>query len=353
MSERGGIVFEKPSFDGTRFSNPSSFTNWTGLPNLGALLRWRFKETDHSRVPSRQVLEKTLPVSVPNINDNSHISVTWLGHATVLVRLDNITFLTDPVWSERASIAKFAGPKRYRPPPVNIRDLPKIDFAVISHNHFDHCDPKAIRELSARFKSMKWFVPLNLGNLVISNGATKDNVYEMNWGESRRLEFEDTGCSVWCLPAQHWSQRGLFDRYKTLWSGWAIIGPTRRFYFSGDTGYCRDEFDKIGRVLGPFDAAAISIGCYSPRWFMRSQHVDPAESVEIHKRVRSKKSFGIHWGTYAMGSYENYLEPPKLLQEEVEKAGIGAAEFIVLGHGETWNDSANLTEPTESSSLDY
>ncbi|EPB66063.1 hypothetical protein ANCCEY_14846 [Ancylostoma ceylanicum] len=78
----------------------------------------------------------------------------------------------------------------------------------------------------------------------------------------------------------------------------------RRFYYTGDTGFCDREFKKIGDRLGPFDLAAIPIGAYCPRWIMKSQHVDPHEAVKIHELVKSKFSMGIHWGTYHMGSYE-------------------------------------------------
>ena len=93
-----------------------------------------------------------------------------------------------------------------------------------------------------------------------------------------------------------------------LWSGWAVEGPTKKFYYTGDTGYCREEFIKIGKKFGFFDLSIIPIGCFKPNWFMKSQHIGPTEAIEIHKHVNSKYSLGIHWGTYEMGAYEVILQ---------------------------------------------
>ncbi|VDM28877.1 unnamed protein product [Toxocara canis] len=136
---------------------------------------------------------------------------------------------------------------------------------------------------------------------------------------------------------------------QSLWSGWAVIGEQRRFYFPGDTGYCEREFEVLGKKLGPFDLAAIPIGCYAPRWFMKSQHINPAEAVKIHKKIGARKSIGVHWGTYEMGSNEAYMEPAQLLQEEVLRAGLSAVDFSTLAHGETWcEEDSELLETKNS-----
>lgn len=344
-------IFAKPLFDGTRFGNPKSFVNWTGVPRFGDVLRWKFLEKDNSALPSEKELNRTLPVRKPDFSGSANLSFTWLGHATTLVRIDGLTLITDPIWSHRASPVSFNGPQRYRPPPCSIDQLPKIDIGVISHNHYDHLDAVAVRALSERFPEMKWFVPLGLRNWMMEDGIEAGNVQEMNWGDTHKLEISGMKYEIWCVPAQHWSQRGLSDRFKTLWSGWVIIGPTRRFYFAGDTGFCKEEFEKIGRFLGPFDIAAIPIGCYTPRWFMKAQHINPAEAVQIHRKIRSKKSFGIHWGTYKMGATEGYLDPVKHLRDEMRKEGLMDDEFVAIAHGETWveDDILRLSSSSEES----
>ncbi|KAI6181113.1 N-acetylphosphatidylethanolamine-hydrolyzing phospholipase D [Aphelenchoides besseyi] len=334
--------FEKPGFDGRVYSNPRSFVNWVA-PTLRAVIRWRLWETDHSKIPSNTVLEQSLPVLKPEFDLKSKISATWLGHATVFVSLDGINFITDPVFARRASPFSCFGPIRYRPVPCQIEDLPNLNFAVISHNHYDHCDKNAIRRLSARFPDLEWFVPKGLGQFMRNN--VNNSVHEMSWGEHLTISTQNSKYQIYCIPAQHWSQRGLTDRNKTLWSGWAVIGPTRKFYYTGDTGFCEDEFRKLGVQLGPFDLSAIPIGCYAPRWFMKPQHINPEEAIKIHKMSNSRKSLAIHWGTYSMGSYEPYLEPRSLLREEVEKAGLAATDFFTLEHGGTWSEDPN--EETE------
>ncbi|PIO63375.1 hypothetical protein TELCIR_15026 [Teladorsagia circumcincta] len=156
---------------------------------------------------------------------------------------------------------------------------------------------------------MRWFVPLGILDWMKTIGIKNtlehpDKVTEMEWGENKSSKANNTEVAVWCLPAQHWGQRGAFDRNERLWSGWAVMTPNRRFYYTGDTGFCESEFKKIGDQLGPFDLAAIPIGAYKPRWMMKSQHIDPQEAVAVHELLNSKFSIGVHWGTYHMGSHE-------------------------------------------------
>ncbi|CAD5231294.1 unnamed protein product [Bursaphelenchus xylophilus] len=260
-----------------------------------------------------------------------------MGHATVYVHLEGFSFITDPVWAQRVSPFSFAGPVRYRPSPCRIDEIPKLDFGVISHNHYDHMDYQAIKELSKQFPEMKWFVPKGLKRSMVK--LTKNEVHEMAWGEQYTLNKDGKEIQVWCVPAQHWSTRCIFDKNKSLWSGWAVTGQEKRFYFAGDTGFCEEEFGRIGKILGPFDLAAIPIGAYAPRYFMKGQHIDPEEAVKVHQLVKAKHSIGIHWGTYPMGSTEPYLEPKTKLKEEVEKAGLSADAMITVEHGSTWTEN--------------
>ncbi|KAI6223556.1 N-acetylphosphatidylethanolamine-hydrolyzing phospholipase D [Aphelenchoides fujianensis] len=340
--------FEQPGFDGRTYSNPRSFVNWKGLPGFRQFFRWRFVERNDSKIPKREVLEQSLPVQAPAFDLQSKLSATWLGHATVFVHLDGINFITDPVWSRRASPFGCMGPVRYRPPPCAIDELPNLDFALISHNHYDHLDTAAVRRLSARFPDLEWFVPAGLKDFMRPH-VNNNIVHELSWGEHVTLPKSSGKFQIHCIPAQHWSQRGVRDRNRSLWSGWAVVGPERKFFYSGDTGFCEDEFRKLGVRLGPFDLTALPIGCYSPRWFMSSQHIGPEEAVKIHKLARARKSLAVHWGTYSMGSNEAYLEPRSLLREEVEKAGIRPADFFTLEHGGTWSEDPN-EQATQSDS---
>lgn len=189
--------------------------------------------------------------------------VTWLGHATVLVEMDGLVLLTDPVFSQRASPMAFMGPKRYRGPPCSVQQLPQVDAVVISHSHYDHLDADSVTALNARFGSeLHWFVPLGLAEWVQKAGC--QNVTELDWWVGSRIPGRD-GFTVFCTPAQHWCKRSPLDDNKALWGSWTVVGPRNRFFFAGDTGYC-SSFQEIGRHFGPFDLAAIPIGAYLPRY---------------------------------------------------------------------------------------
>ncbi|KAL7079415.1 hypothetical protein ACQ4LE_001446 [Meloidogyne hapla] len=328
------------------YANPKSFKTWIEPPSLTSpfswshLLRWLLFEKGHPKISYEEAEEK-LPIHSPKFPDNSVLGATWIGHATLFVRIDGISLLTDPVWSDYASpFLKFC--RRYRPPPCSIEDLPEINLVVISHDHYDHLDLNAVKMLSKRFSKIKFVVPKGLAN-TIRKEVSGENIYELNWGE--HIEIPTTSgeeYTVWAIPAQHWSQRSIFDRNKNLRSGWLIEGPKHKFFYTGDTGFCQEEFKKVGNRFGLIDLCAIPIGCYSPRWFMHPQHIDPSEAVQIHKFVNSKKSIAVHWGTYEMGSSEPYLEPKLKLEEAVQKEGLNSNEFTTLGHGQSWNIEENV-----------
>jgi len=253
------------------------------------------------------------------------IQLTWLGHASALVQMEGVNFLTDPVWANRVSPISFFGPKRLQKVPLPLEKLPPIHFVVISHNHYDHLDQHVVKTLG---NSPLWIVPLGLKAWFESVGVT--NVVELNWWQSHQYNSDIT---VACTPCQHWSKRTAFDTRKTLWSSWCVIGKKKRVFFSGDTGMCT-VFKAIGKKYGPFDLSLIAIGAYCPRDFMKPQHVDPYEAVQIHTDLGSKKSVGIHWGTYRLTA-EPLDEPPRLLATVLKEKGLLPTEFITTLIGQT------------------
>lgn len=262
-------------------------------------------------------------------------TLTWIGHATLLLQLNGINILTDPHFSERASPFSFVGPKRQVALPMFIADLPHIDIVVISHNHYDHLDRNTVKQLNAQPGSAPhFFVPLGLKAWF--NGEGIDNVSELDWWDQQT----ERGLVIHSVPVQHWSARVLADRDKTLWSGWVIEAPDFRFFFTGDTGYSAD-FRDVSRRFGSFDLAAIPISAYEPRWFMQAQHVNPEEAVRIHQDLQASYSVGIHWGTFAMTD-EPLDEPPKKLQQALAAARISPERFFVMKLGET-RKLANFT----------
>lgn len=257
---------------------------------------------------------------------HSQPTVTWVGHATMLVQMAHLTFLTDPIWSATASPLSFLGPRRHVEPGIAIEDLPRIDFVLISHNHYDHLDLPTLEALAKRNPDTRFYVPLNNGELLRREGI--ENFQEFDWGES----IEHAGVQVICLPVQHWSARGLGDERRALWSSWAVISPERRFYFAGDTG-AFPGFDAIGRAYGPFDLAAVPIGAYEPVAMMQPSHMNPEEAVEAGRALRARRLVGMHFGTFDLTD-EPLDEPPRRFHAAGATAGYPTEDVWVLDVGE-------------------
>ena len=255
-------------------------------------------------------------------------SITWLGHAAVLVQTNGLNIATDPMFSERASPVQFAGPKRLIPLAIPAAQLPRIDVVLISHNHYDHLDKQSVKDLNAQSGGAPLFiVPLGLKQWFTNEGIT--NVRELDWWDA----FEVSGVKMHFVPAQHWSKRTLTDANRSLWGGFIIEDRGWKFLYTGDTGYSQD-FKDIGAKFGNFDFAAIPIGAYAPRWFMKTQHINPEEAVQIMQDVGAKEALGVHWGTFILTD-EPLDEPPRLLAESLKKRQLPATQFRAWAHGET------------------
>jgi N-acyl-phosphatidylethanolamine-hydrolysing phospholipase D len=253
-------------------------------------------------------------------------TVTWVGHATVLLQLDGVNLLTDPQWSDRASPVGFAGPRRVSAPGLRFEDLPPIHAVVISHDHYDHLDVATVRRL-AREHRPRFLVPLGLKTWFVEQEIT--NVDELDWWQSRSVGAVE----IICVPAQHFSGRTLWDRNKRLWSGWVVRGHDRRFYVTGDTAYAQ-VFKEIGARLGPLDLAAIHIGAYLPPVIMKASHTTPEESLDIFADVGARVMVPIHWGTFDLAD-EPLEEPPQRLEAEAKRRSLGPDRIWLLKFGET------------------
>jgi N-acyl-phosphatidylethanolamine-hydrolysing phospholipase D len=254
-------------------------------------------------------------------------TVTWIGHATLLVQMEHVTFLTDPTWSNRPSPLPLIGPRRFVEPGLRMDDLPPVDFVVISHNHYDHLDLPTLQALSKRNSKTVFYVPLGNGELLRRQGI--NNVEELDWGQTAVFK----GATIHCLPSQHWSKRSLTDDHKALWSSWAITGADRRFYFAGDTGYF-SEFETIGQRLGPFDLVAVPIGAYEPRAMMRESHMNPEEALRAATDLRAVRAVAMHYGTFDL-SDEPLLEPPLRFKEAAKGSSLADGAAWALNIGET------------------
>ena len=248
---------------------------------------WQRYDPERDRVPT---VEPTLAAGSSNV-----ATVTWVGHSTVLLQVDGINVLTDPMFSDFASPVSFAGPKRITKPALTREELPTIHAVVVSHDHYDHLDVRSIRDLG---DEPVYFVPLGIGRWLEKHDIAPDRIVVMDWWDERVLNVDGVDLTIAATPSQHFSGRSLTNRNTTLWAAWSIRWPSFHAWFGGDTGYNDVQFVETRRRLPPIDLGIIPIGAYKPRRFMATIHVDPREAVLIHQDIGATRSMGIHWGTF-------------------------------------------------------
>ena len=257
------------------------------------------------------------------------ISVTFINHATVLIQVDGINILTDPIYSLRASPLQWAGPKRVRPPGIRFEDLPPIDVILISHNHYDHLDIDTLKKLhthNPQGNSPLILAGLGNGQLFQEHGLT--HFRDLDWGQRVSVQNVEFIFS----EGQHRSGRGLADQMKTLWGGFVIRTSQGAIYFAGDTGY-GPHFRHAREQYGAFVLSLLPIGAYEPRWFMKPIHLNPREAVRAHLDLASQQSLGIHFGTFQL-TYEGMDQPIHDLKQALHELDVPQSEFWSLEFGE-------------------
>lgn len=228
----------------------------------------------------------------------SGLRLTWFGHSTVLVELDGVRVLTDPIWSARASPSTIAGPHRFSPPAIRLSALPSLDAVVVSHDHYDHLDMATVKALAAT--GVAFYVPLGVGSHLRRWHVPDAQIHELDWWQAAVVR----GVQLTSVPAQHFSGRA-WAHNPTLWTSWTLVGPAHRIFFSGDTGL-HDTLPAIADRLGPFDVALVEIGQWHPSW--GSIHLGPDGALEAVHRLRATTLLPIHWGAFALGLH-GWSEP--------------------------------------------
>src|SRR5215467_1692014 len=311
-------------FDGTRFFDPEGAQPRSVLD----LIRWRLTGT-RPHWPERwpSPYNDRPPAEV---NDKSW-RISFVGHASLLLQTAGLNLLLDPVWSERVSPLSFAGPRRVNDPGIAFEALPPINAVLVSHCHYDHLDLPTLSRLAAAHRPR---VVTPLGNDAIMRGHDPAIAAECyDWGDRVSLPG---GASVTLIPVQHWSARGLTDRNKALWAGFVIDTPGGRILHVGDSGYGEGRHFRNARDRhGPFRLAILPIGASEPRWFMRGQHMNPAEAVQAFRDSGAELALAHHHGTFPLTD-EAIDAPPRALAEAIAAAGITAEQFRVLRPGQVW-----------------
>lgn len=347
LAIKNSVHISQHLHDGRKFECP--FTTWLGGPKPMNAAIFQFMIPDLSNVPKdEKKLDIILPIMKPNfktsILDEMNFRVTWIGHSTLVIQINGLNILTDPIFIEPIPFI-MSGNRRYRRAACEIEELPRIDIVLISHNHRDHLDEVSVNKLNKRFGSqLRWIVPMGVREFLHS--LSVENIIELGWWEKDCYQINEaherdekhqpskrSWLDIYLTPAQHWSRRGINDYNKSLWGSYVIISRDGfKFLFTGDTGYCV-AFKEINHIFGAFDGAAIPIGAYSPRWFLKSMHINPQEAVQIHQELQSKRSIAIHHSTFIL-SKEFYLEPVRLLKETMTNLSI-TEPFTAIKHGES------------------
>jgi len=307
-------------FEGTRFVGPYA------VESNGTLAFWRWQlSRDQAKWPEH--IYNAYSDQPPARVDDS-VRICFVGHASFLIQSGGLNILIDPVWSERASPLGFMGPKRVRAPGIDFDRLPKIDVVLITHGHYDHLDVETLARLTRRDRPR---IVAPLGNdATIRQREPRADVAALDWHDRAALNDK---VAVTLVPTQHWTARGLFDRNKALWGGYVIETPAGRVYHITDTGYHDGLFRETRDRYGPFTLAIIPIGAYEPRWFMRRQHVDPAEAVRVFDDCGAQQALAHHFGTFQLTD-EAIDAPVKALRAACTGRGIPDQQFRVLEPGQ-------------------
>jgi L-ascorbate metabolism protein UlaG (beta-lactamase superfamily) len=282
---------------------------------------WDFLFTRNHRTPDAELPLKPVDLSHFNSKDSDLLNVTWLGHSSLMINIDGYKILTDPVFEKRVSVL---GPTRFNGDvPLDIKQIPKIDAVIISHDHYDHLNKFSVRALIA--KTNKFVVPLKVGARLEDWGVPREKIVELDWWQEYTF---DQKLMIAATPAQHFSGRGITDRNKTLWASWVIKSPLHNLFFSGDSGYF-GGFKQIGDKYGPFDMTFVECGAYGEGW--PKVHMFPEQTVRAHLDLKGGVLHPIHWGTFNLALHPWY-EPMERLTAAANLKNIKIATPIV---GET------------------
>ncbi|MCP4137578.1 MAG: hypothetical protein GY754_41810 [bacterium] len=269
------------------------------------------------RVPKEPLDVLTVDPGTLLSTDEEELKVTWLGHSSTIIEIEGSLIFTDPIFSKRPSPVSFAGPKRYhRSLALNPKDFPEIDLVIISHDHYDHLDYGTIKKIHHKVK--QFITPLGVGAYLVKWGVSPEKITELDWWQETKTI---KGLKIAATPSEHFSGRGLFDTYETLWASWVIKGNKHRVFYSGDSAYT-PAFKKIGQKYGPFDITLMENGQYNERW--EHVHMLPEQSLQAHLDLRGKVMIPVHWGAYNL-SFHDWFEPVERLLKAAEKHPVTIA----------------------------
>lgn len=295
---------------GRKFLNPIP-TEDAGFGKMIPILReyWNNTAENTPKIPLGPFKTDT---SIYQIPPASGLRITWVGHTSLLIEIDGIRILTDPVWSQRVSFSQAFGPKRFFQPPIALEDLPPLDVVIISHDHYDHLDKATIKFFSG--KPIPFITPMGVCKYLEDWGILKNYTNEVDWGDSVMIG----NCSITATPARHFSGRGITNRMETLWASFVIKGPQHNIFFGADSGWF-PGFAEIGEAFGPFDLTMLEVGAYGKYW--PDIHMGPDYATNAHLALKGNIMMPIHWGTFSLAPHA-WFEPAERLLKFAEEKNI-------------------------------
>jgi L-ascorbate metabolism protein UlaG (beta-lactamase superfamily) len=305
---------------GRKFLNPVP-TTIGGFSTILKVLP-RFLSNKAEKFPRKPLGPFRTDVSAYARAPESGLRVTWMGHSSMLVEIDGVRVLVDPVWDERASPSQRAGPKRFYAAPVGLEELPPVDVVLVSHDHYDHLGEGTIRRL-AELESMRpasWVTSLGVGEVLRRFGVSAEKITELDWTQSVVVN----GLEITAVPSRHFSGRSMFNRFETLWSAFVLKGAKHTVYFGADSGWW-EGFAEIGAAYGPFDLVMLEIGAFDVMW--DGIHLGPDGAARAYEALGGAGADGlglmmpIHWGLFDLALHA-WRQPIERLVEVAREKKI-------------------------------
>ena len=307
------IRLERAKKVGRKFQSPVE-TSVGGLSTaLKVLPQLLFNRKE--RVPRAAPGPFRTDISVYERPSKTGLRVTWFGHSSMLLEIDGVRLLIDPVWDRRAAPVQWAGPKRFFPATMPLEDLPALDAVLISHDHYDHLGKETVKRLTTSLPTVRWITPLGVGAVLRGFGVPANRITELDWTESTVV---GGGLTITAVPARHFSGRSLSNRNETLWGSFVLRGTKHKVYYGADSGLW-DGFRAIGEMFGPFDLSMIEIGAFNEQW--KDIHLGPDGAVEAFEALGGGLLMPIHWGLFDLALH-GWREPIERITELAEERGF-------------------------------
>ncbi|MDB5129772.1 MBL fold metallo-hydrolase [Mucilaginibacter sp.] len=293
---------------GRKFLNPIP-TEEAGFGKMIPILR-EYMNNKAENIPKITLGPFKTDTSIYQTPPSNGLRITWVGHSSLLIEIDGIRILTDPVWSQRVSFSQSFGPKRFFQPPIALADLPELDAVIISHDHYDHLDKATIKFFAD--KPIPFITPMGVCNYLEEWGILKNYIHEVDWGDSVMID----NCNITATPSRHFSGRGIINRNETLWAAFVIKGPQHNIFFGADSGWF-PGFTQIGETFGPFDLTMLEIGAYGKHW--PDIHMGPDNATNAHLALKGNIMMPLHWGTFSLAPHAWFEPAEKLVKFAKEK----------------------------------